>query len=277
MMNKSYINYLKSAKKSDNTIKNYTKYVEAMLNFVGKPDTEVTFLDLTDYQASISHLASNSVRLQISAIKNYFSFLHKAGVITANPAEALEKPKANPKVKPYINADIVRAMLNHTTNLRDRAIVNFMCSTGVRVTEMTEIELSDYYEARETQELTILGKGNKERVIYINDSVMSDIEAYLATRNDECSKLFVSHWGGPIYSCNLSRNLKTIARRAGVEFSESISNHTMRAAFATIASERGAAVADISKAMGHSSIAITSVYIKNSQQNINNVMANMTF
>lgn len=278
-MNQSYVNYLKAMKKSDNTIKNYTKYVQSALNYINKPDNEITFLDLTDYQASISHLAPNSIRLQLAAIKSYFKFLQKASLISVNPAVDIEKPKANPKPKPYMTAEMIEAMVSNARTVRDRAIVKFMVSTGVRVSELINITLDDYIKAKDTHEIKIIGKGSKERIVFVNESTTKAIDEYLSIRPSYYKNyyLFTSFQGTQLEAEGLSKTLKNIAKRANIPFWQDISNHTMRSAFATIASERGVPVATISKAMGHANIATTSIYIKNSQANINNAMALMAF
>ena len=277
-MNPSYINYLKATKKSDNTIRDYTKYTQAMLDYVGKPDTEITFFDLMNYQASISHLSPNTVRLHLAAIKSYFNFLEKGKIIIDNPASQLDRPKANPKPKNYMSAEDVSAMIANARTPRDVAIVKFMVSTGVRISELINITLDEYYEAiRTTREITIHGKGNKDRRIYINDGVEEAVEKYLDKRCDDCPYLFTTFRRTQIDPESLSKTLKNMAKKAGIPFWEDISNHCMRAAFATIATRRGVDVDTISKAMGHSSLAVTSVYIKNAQANINNAMNVMAF
>ncbi len=277
-MNKFYIDYMHATQKSENTIKNYVKYIEEMLKYIKKPENEIEFVDLMNYQASLSHLSPNSVRLRIAAIKNYFNFLVKAKVIIESPAATLEKPKINPKEKHYMTEKDIRAMLNNARTMRDKAIVKFMVSTGVRIGEMISITLDDYYKAiNNNHEITIVGKGNKERNIYINNSVEKEINNYLKNRDDNCPYLFCSFQRTQINPESMSKTLKNMAKKAGIPFWKDISNHALRAATATIMNEKGVGVATISKALGHSSLAVTSLYIKNTQSNINNAMQNMTF
>lgn len=275
----SYLSYLKATRKSENTIRSYTKNIQKMLDTIGKNEEDIVYSDLVDYQASLSNLSANSVRLHIAAIQSYFGYLYKSNVIQFNPANSLEKPKANPKVKPYMTEGMIKAMVAHARTSRDRAIVDCICSTGVRISELVNITLEDYYKARyDSREIVILGKGDKERVIYLNDELIELIDIYLKDRGStSCPYLFSSFQDGQIHSNNLSQTLKNIAKRAGIPFWEDISNHTLRAAFATIASEKNVPVATIKDAMGHASIATTSIYIKNSQRNINRAMECMCF
>ena len=278
MMNQYYVPSLVAAKKSENTIKNYTRYIEKALKYIGKPDNEVTYLDLVNYQSTLNDLSNNSVRIQISALKSYFSFLTKAGIINANPAAELEKPKSNPKEKHYMTDKDINAMIDNCRTDRDVAIIKFMVSTGVRISELINITLDEYHDAMSSDRMiTILGKGAKERNIYIAESVQNAIDKYLASRNDDCPYLFTSIQTNQLDAESFSKTLKNTARKAGIPYWKDISNHCMRTAFATIANQRGVDIQTISKAMGHSSISVTSVYIRTTQTNINNAMSVMAF
>lgn len=274
----TYVSYLRASKKSENTINAYTRYIQEMLDKTGKNEKEIGFADLIGYQASISNLAPNSVRLRVAAVRSYFSFLVKCGVRADNPAMELEKPKANPKPKNYMTAEDITAMVNVARTARDKAIIKFMVSTGVRINELINITLEDYRKAMDNnREILIEGKGNKQRLVYVNDGTNEAIKLYLSERNDDCPYLFSSFRRTKIDPESMSRTLKSTAKRAGIPFWNEISNHCMRAAFATIAARNGVDVDTISKAMGHSSLTTTTVYIKNSQNNINNAMAMMDF
>lgn len=278
-MNSNYINYMIANKKSDNTIQIYTDHIEKFLKYINKSEEDITYIDLLNFQASISNKSANTVRQYIASFRSYFGFLAKAGIIANDPSVELEKPKVNPKEKPYMAAEDITAMLNCARTARDKAIIATYASTGLRVSELCALTLADYREAiaNGTREIAVFGKGAKERTIYINEQTEQFIEAYLKNRKDDCEYLFASFQGGQIHRNNLGLTIKTIAKNAGIPFWEDMNNHNLRAAFATIASNKGVPVAVISKAMGHASLSTTSVYIKNNQQNINNAMASMVF
>lgn len=279
-MNIAYVNYLKSDQKSLRTISEYTKYVQQMLDFINKPETEITYTDLVNWKASISHLAPSSVCLQIAAIKNYFQFLLNADLIEKNPADKIKRPAKKNKEKPYPEKWMVRAMVDNAKTIRDKAIIMLFATTGLRVSELTNLTLAQYNNmgGSDHREITIVGKGSKERTIYINDEVKELIDIYIGTRPvNSCDKLFVSFQGGQIHSNNLSQTLKRIAKNANIPFWHDISNHWLRAAFATLQSEAGTPVATIQAAMGHASLSTTSVYIKHCQNEINHAMKIATF
>lgn len=279
-MNTAYINYLKGDKKSPRTITEYTKYVKQMLDFVGKPDVEVTYADLVDWKASIAHLAPSSVCLQIAAVKSYFQFLIDAEIIDKNPADKIKRPAKKNKEKPYPEAWMIRGMIDNARTIRDKAIIMLFATTGLRVSELTGLTLEQYNHmgGSDGREITIMGKGAKERTIYINDEVKELIDMYIPNRPvNSCNKLFVSFQGGEIHSNNLSQTLKHIAKNSGIPFWNDISSHWLRVSFATLQSEAGTPVATIQAAMGHASLATTSVYIKHSQTRINNAMKTVAF
>ena len=282
-MNKDYIVYLESQSRSPLTIANYTKYINMALDYIGKSESEVTYMDLVSWKNTFTNLKPNSQNVRISAVKNYFAFLKKAGIIDSNPAEELEKRKireCDVKQKPYIEAHYLRDMVNNARTMRDKAIILLFATTGLRVSELTGITLEQYQSmnGKDNRELTIVGKGNKTRKVYINDETKLAIDSYLLTRPKvDCPNLFLSFQNGPIHSNNLSQTLKSVAKRAGYPMWQDICNHALRSAFATTKAEQGTPLTTIQAAMGHSKLETTLIYIKRNQNNINNAMANMAF
>ena len=282
-MNANYITYLQSQSRSPLTIQNYTKYINMALEYIGKPENDITYIDLLDWKNTFTNLKPNSQNIRISAVKNYFSFLTKAAIIASNPAEELEKQKVRDcdvKQKPYIEAHYLRDMVNNARTIRDKAIILLFASTGLRVSELIAITLDQYQNMTgpNGRELVILGKGNKTRRIYINDEVKNIIDSYIKTRpQSKYNNLFLSFQGGPIHSNNLSQTLKNVAKKAGYPQWQEICNHALRSAFATTKAEQGTPLTTIQAAMGHARLDTTLIYIKRNQNVINNAMANMAF
>lgn len=283
MMNENYITYLESQRRSPLTIANYTKYIKMALEYIRKPENEITYMDLVAWKNTFANLKPNSQNIRIAAVKNYFGFLKKAGVIAINPAEELEKQKVRDcdvKQKPYIEAHYLRDMVDNARTIRDKAIILLFATTGLRVSELTNITIEQYenMSGRDGRELTIAGKGNKTRRVYINDEVKEAIDAYLLSRpTSNCQNLFLSFQGGIIHSNNLSQTLKNVAKNAGYPQWQDICNHALRAAFATTKAEQGVPLTTIQSAMGHAKLDTTLIYIKRNQNVINDAMANMAF
>ena len=278
-MNSHYERYLKSEKMSDNTIRAYLGHIGQALDYIGKADEDITYLDLIDWKASISDLSSSTVALKVPSIHSYFQFLKNAKVITEDPSEGIKRPEIKNKVKPYMTEDDVKAMIEAARTPRDRAMVRFLVSTGVRFVEMASITLDQYYTAINSNRVIVLKvtKGSKERGIYINESTEKAIAEYLATRHDDCPYLFASFRRNKLSDNSVSQTIKNIGKRAGLPYWNDLSCHCMRAACATIMSDKGVPVATISSTLGHSSLEVTSRYIKNTQTNVNAAIQAMNF
>ena len=276
----SFVDYMKTKRLAQNTIDSYTKYVNEMLNRVGKPENEIKYVDLLSWQNNLSKYSNSSINLRIAAIKKYFNYLYFIKAIDENPTVELESLPISHKEKIYMNKDMVKAMLDATTNTRNKAIILTIVTTGVRVSELVGMTRYQYEHmtGEDNREIILREtKRNKERTIYINDETKEAIDKYLATRADDCDRLFVSFQNGPLHRNNLCLTLKNIAKKAGISNWEDICAHGLRAACATIMNENGVDIPTISKVLGHSSINTTMVYIKTNQTKANNAMKAMVF
>lgn len=270
-MNNLYINYLKGTKMSENTIKSYTSHVEEMLNYISKNEKEITYSDLMNWQFSISHMSASTVNLKISSVQSYFNFLTKIGEIQTNPASSLERVKNNQKEKQHVSSEDMKLIIKNMYTTEGKAIVALMAATGLRYSEMANITLEQYYNALATDSsIIILGKGNKERKIYINETVKNYINIYLSKNYKDKSnsdKLFVN-----TSASALRKSLIRAATKANLPYASSISPHWLRVFCATNAVEHGVDLGTVRDVLGHSNIAITSRYIKSCDKTIKNVM-----
>ena len=276
----AYVKYMKSEKMSENTMRVYTNHINQMLNAIGKPENEITYLDLINWKADIANQASATVANKVAATKSYFKFLSDAGIIADDISKNLKRPdNIRNKEKPYINEEDAKLLVDYARTFRDKAMFRFLLSTGVRFCEMANITLEQYKNAMDTDrviDLTVT-KGDKGGKIYINECTEQAINTYLNTREDNCPYLFASFGENKLSDNSVSHTIKTAARRAGLPYWNQLSCHCLRAACATIMSNKGVPVATISKVLRHSSLAVTTRYIKTSQDNINNATALMEF
>ena len=279
-MNELFVMSLKAKHRSEGTIHEYTKAIENCLEYVNKPEAEIKPIDLELWQSNMSNLSSASVAQRTSAVREYFKFLYRNEFISRNPAEMLEAPQIKNREQSALNGEQVRAMVNAATNERNKAIIMMLAQTGLRIHELANITL-EQYESRSNNVLVIRGKGDKDRLVGLADETIDLIDNYIANeRKDGCEYLFVGNRGNKMDGKNTSAMLKVCARKAGIENWEElhISNHTMRRTFATMMSEADVPIEVISKAMGHSSVAITANrYIKRTEQRAVNAMSVVNF
>ena len=279
-MNELFVMSLKAKHRSEGTIREYAKAIDHCLEYVNKQEAEIKPIDLELWQSSMSNLSSASVAQRTSAIREYFKFLYRNEFISRNPAEMLETPQIKNREQSALNGEQVRAMVNAATNERNKAIIMMLAQTGLRIHELANITL-EQYESRSNNVLVIRGKGDKDRLVGLADETIKLIDSYIANeRKDGCEYLFVGNRGNKMDGKNTSAMLKVCARKAGIENWEElhISNHTMRRTFATMMSEADVPIEVISKAMGHSSVAITANrYIKRTEQRAVNAMSVVNF
>lgn len=276
----SYINYMKAEKMSENTMRVYTTHINQMLNTINKPEQDITYLDLVDWKAGIVGQASSTVAIKVAAVRSYFQFLADASIVKVDPSVNLKRPKnIKNKEKPYMSEDDAKALVSYARTPRDKAMFKFLLSTGVRFCEMANITIDQYKKAIEgNREISlVVTKGDKGGKVYINQSTEQAIERYLRLRDDDCPYLFASYQNHQLSDNSVSQTIKSTARRAGLKYWNELSCHGLRAACATIMSDKGVPVATISKVLRHSSLSVTTRYIKSSQDNINNATALMEF
>lgn len=260
--------FMVSEQSAENTINAYVTDVKKMLEVVGKEDCEVTYLDLINWKNQIMNMASATVSRKIIAVRKYFEFLCNADFIEKNPAEKLHTIKIENEEKMALTQEQIKAMVDVAKG-RDKAILLTLVSTAMRVSELINLKLEDFYK----EEIKIVGKGNKERSIFLNQQTREAIEDYLENRKTGCDNLFVSNYGTPMDKKYISAMLKKVARKAGlIEEAEWITPHTMRRTRITHWSENGVPMATIMYSAGHNNIKTTMRYIKKTDDSIKNTM-----
>ena len=138
-MNKYYIDYLRGANKSENTIKSYVGNVQLMLKAINKLDTEITFLDMVAWQSGLHGLSTSTVHNKVIAAQDYFDFLVNAHIINENPAKGLNTPKVINAKKPDPEDGMVRSLINCARGKRDKAMITVFATTGMRFDEATSM------------------------------------------------------------------------------------------------------------------------------------------
>lgn len=271
-----YVNYLRGNKRSENTINAYVADIEQCLNSIGKPVEDVTIFDLEDWKVGMGQLSSASAARKISAVRCFFKYLADRDVIAKDPAKNLTGVKVKNKIKVVPDGHEIRMMLEYAGNRRNKAIIMTLATTGMRISELEGITL-EQYKNRVDDAIVITGKGNKERIIQFAPETIKMIDEYLVCRVNGCDRLFTSNLGNPIGHQCTSDMLKRTAKRADIENWQDISNHYMRAAFATIKSEAGVPIEVIKDMMGHKSVETSARYIKRTEQRAKASMAVVNF
>ncbi|MDE6100684.1 MAG: tyrosine recombinase XerD [Paramuribaculum sp.] len=204
----------------------------------------------------------------ISGIKAFFRYLKLEKYLETNPALLLETPRCGKRLPEVLRIDEIDAMINaidmsKPEGQRNRAIIETLYSCGLRVSELTNLEISRIYD--DEQFVVVNGKGNKERIVPVSPMALEEIKAYLPDREKLAIKpgeeniLFLNRRGRRLTRVMIFYIVRQLADLAGIR--KEISPHTLRHSFATHLLEGGANLRAIQQMLGHEDIATTEIYI----------------
>ena len=270
---RKYQQYLKLEKSlSKNTLDAYMTDLDKLLNFLQSENIEISDVCLDDLERFSAGLHDIGIHPRsqariISGIKSFFHFLIMADYLEADPSELLEGPKIGLKLPEVLTVEeidsIIAAIdLSKNEGQRNRAILETLYSCGLRVSELTNLKLSDLYF--DEGFIKVEGKGSKQRLVPISPRAIKEIKLYFADRNRGKIKkeyedyVFLARWGKNISRIMVFHLIKELAQTAGI--TKNISPHTFRHSFATHLLEGGANLRAIQCMLGHESIATTEIY-----------------
>ena len=270
---RKYHQYLKLEKAlSPNTVDAYQTDLQKLLHFLEGEGIAILDTTLDDLQHFASGLHDIGIHPRsqariISGIKSFFHFLIMADYLEADPSELLEGPKIGLKLPEVLTVEeidsIIAAIdLSKNEGQRNRAILETLYSCGLRVSELTNLKLSDLYF--DEGFIKVEGKGSKQRLVPISPRAIKEIKLYFTDRNRGKIKkeyedyVFLARWGKNISRIMVFHLIKELAQTAGI--TKNISPHTFRHSFATHLLEGGANLRAIQCMLGHESIATTEIY-----------------
>jgi integrase/recombinase XerC len=260
---------------SDNTVESYCRDLAEFAEYA-KVD-EPGRIDTPMVRSFVYTLAgrnkSTSVARKLSALRTFFRFLLREGVIASNPVLPIAMPKHDRYMPAFLTVDEVFALLEtpggtDTFALRDRAILEMLYSTGVRVAELVGLDLSRLDLVEES--VRVIGKGNKERLVPVGSPAVEAIRTYLPQRQllsgnrgrrgrvEEKAALFLNSRGQRLTARSVERLVSDYALRAGII--NRVTPHALRHSFATHLLEMGADLRVVQELLGHASLSTTQRY-----------------
>ncbi len=271
-----FSNYLQLEKGvSGNTSKAYLSDIQKLaVFFSNEPDRnsplKITKNDLDNFLVSLSEveIATATQARIISSIKNFFQYLIYDDAITENPSELLEAPRLSRKLPEPLSIEEIDAMIaaiddTQKQGIRNRAILETLYSCGLRVSELVTLRISDLNFDEDY--ITVVGKGNKERIVPIGQKAQEYIIEYIEKDRslmhvhlDFRDTLFLNNRGKGLSRTMVFYIIKDLAKLADIQ--KNISPHTLRHSFATHLIEGGANLRAVQEMLGHESITTTEIY-----------------
>ncbi|MCU1341938.1 MAG: Tyrosine recombinase XerC [Candidatus Acidoferrum typicum] len=291
-----FLNYLRSVRNaSPHTLRSYENDLNQFVTFLSPPGVEtpaisdVTHLMIREFVAHLHDvgLEKSSIARKLAAIRSLFKFSVREGMVLRNPARLVATPKLPKRIPSVLSAEDLNTFLdgvvarpatssssrkrpdepneNRVLVKRDRAILELLYASGLRVSELTGLNLADM--DRKEMMLRVRGKGNKERIIPYGGKAEQALEAYGSTRDEILKKagrngdrqaVFLNHLGTRLTPRSVARIVKKYVRLINVNWD--LHPHSLRHAFATHLLADGADLRAIQELLGHSSLSTTQRY-----------------
>jgi integrase/recombinase XerD len=273
---KGFQAYLKLEKSlSGNSIEAYTRDIEKLYRFADTPATkinpeQITLANLREFITAVNELgmiASTQARI-LSGIKAFYKYMLMEDIIKSDPSELLESPKIIRKLPDTLSYDDINKLidaidLSKPEGARNKAILETLYGCGLRVSELTELKLSNLY--LDIEFIKVFGKGSKERLVPIGGSAIKALKIWIEQvrvhnpiKKGEEDFVFLNRRGSRLSRVYIFMVIKDLALKAGLK--KTISPHTFRHSFATHLVEGGADLRAVQEMLGHESITTTEIY-----------------
>jgi len=269
----AFNDYLKVEKGlSQNSILSYNqdlkKYVKHLAGAGITEPSKITSKDISNLLFNLrGKISVSSISRMLSTIKSFHKFLVREKIISSNPVEFIESPKLEKKIPSFFNFDEINKILKEPNlknyhGIRDRAILELMYATGLRVSEVSTLKISDIN--LELGFIKCKGKGSKERLVPLGKIAEGFIKKYIDEARPKLlakkvsQYLFLAQGGRRLSRQSIWKMIKKVVRFAGIR--KKASPHTLRHSFATHLLERGADLRSVQEMLGHSSITTTQIY-----------------
>ena len=269
----NYINYIRTIRNySDLTetnylldLDNYEDYLKNnRINF-----KNIKYQDITKYNKYLkeeANLSSSSVSRHLSTLRSFYNYLLSEGVVDTNPFKLVSSPKTPSKLPNYMKYNEFEEMINVCENnplgIRNKCLLEVLLATGARISEIINIKLNDMDLSN--QEIKVLGKGNKERIVFLNEHAIDSINDYLNNSrsillgNKQSNRLFINHIGGELTDRGVRTILDNIIKQSSLNIK--VTPHMFRHTFATMLLNEGCDLKSVQELLGHVNMSTTQIY-----------------
>jgi integrase/recombinase XerD len=264
---------------SNNTVSSYKNDIKSFFLWLDENSFNPLNINASNANNYVSKLfgdglKSSSVNRKISAIKSFYIFLQKKKIIMKSPIADIVMPKQEKYLPVSMSEEEVERLLNSPDlniqiERRDKAMIEVLYATGIRISELTNLKLTDLDINRSV--LKVFGKGSKERLVPFGEKAAESLNLYLTDRKDLKSKeIFLSNRGTKISRSAFWQRIKIYTKRENLKIS--ISPHTLRHAFATHLLNRGADLRSVQILLGHSDLSTTQIYTHIAKQRLGEIL-----
>jgi integrase/recombinase XerC len=262
------------------TIRNYSDYTETnyLLDLDNYEDylkkhrlnyKHITYQDITNYNKYLKeelNLSSSSLARHLSTLRSFYNYLLSEGEVDNNPFKLISTPKKPMKLPNYMKYNEFEEMINtcedNPLGIRNKCLLEVLFATGARIGELIKIKIDDINLS--AKEIRVLGKGNKERIVFLNDHAVDSINDYLNNSRSillngkQSDRLFINHIGGELTTRGVRDILDNIIKKSSLNIK--VTPHMFRHTFATMLLNEGCDLKSVQELLGHANLSTTSIY-----------------
>ena len=266
-----FLDFLDTEKNaSPHTIKNYLIDLRELTgSLAGKNLEEVTYLDIRSFLAGLKSksYSKSSIARKLACVRSFFKYLARENVLKTNPAVSIATPKREKRLPQFLDVQEVTNLLeapskNNWAEKRDKAILEILYSSGLRVSELVGLnhEDVDFFSGL----VRVRGKGKKERIVPVGEVALKAVQEYLHHRPPKVGEhavkrpLYMNRSGGRITDRSIRRMILKYVKRIALK--KEVSPHTLRHSFATHMLDRGADLRSVQELLGHENLSTTQIY-----------------
>ena len=275
----NFLNYLRVEKNySENTIINYDVDLQQFISLC-REETDIKNLSGVNIREFVVELTLKkygkaTIERKLATLKSFFSYLKNEEIIDINPADNITFPKKDRKLPRFLEAEEIDKFFDailgeEIYDKRDRAILETLYSTGIRVSELADLDINDVDKVNNL--IKVLGKGSKERIVPIGDRAKQTILIYLSARKNvaEHEPLFLNSKNRRLDTRTVRHILDKWSKQT--RLGKHISPHSIRHSFATHLLDRGADLRSVQELLGHSNLSTTQIYTHVTKEKLKNV------
>lgn len=269
----NFKNYLENERKyPDNTVLGYLNDINNYNTFIKENNINYKTINKDEIRKYLKYLdelkrSKSSISRTLSALRNFYTYLMHNKIVDSNPFKNIRNPKKDKKLPNFLQHDELKIIfdsidMSTALGLRNRLIIELLYATGIRVSELTSLEINNIDMSN--QEIKILGKGSKERIVFFGDYAKRYLNLYLnearpeLLENNKTNILLLNNSGTPLSRRGVELIVDEVVKKAALK--HNISPHVLRHTFATDMLNNGADLKSVQELLGHESLSTTQIY-----------------
>lgn len=249
---------------SSETLKGYKIELSVFAHYVNKAVVKISTADIRQYLASNPSWMMSTINSKLSKLKTFFGWLVKEEMLLRDPSAKIRAPKKPKRLPKGISVEELETVREACETLRERALMETLYSTGCRLSEIANMKISDI----NMQEMSarVIGKGDKERIVYLSVKCLHHLKKYLLSRGDDCEYLFITI-RRPFRKMT-GRTIQRIVNKieSRVNISKKLTPHVFRHTKGSLMMENGAELSDVQHILGHENPSTTLIYAHVSEE-----------